>query len=893
MAEIAALGFAIDSNRDIRRATNDLNALTGAAGQVQAGVERLRNSFMRMAIAAGAAVSTALSLKALFDYKDAMAEVSTLVDTSKFSMFELSNEALRQAKAYGNLQGQVKAYYQIISAGAGTVGQATEILDTSNKLAIGGVTDIATAADGLTSILNAYGDKVGGAMAVSDAMFVAMRAGKTTIGELAATLGRVAPLAVQTGTSFDELTAAVAALTKGGITTNESITGVRAILAAVAKPSSEAAELAKQLGLEFNSSALAAKGFAKFLEDVKSKTGGSTDALAILFGGVEAIIPMLALSGQAGKDFANILEQMKDKAGSTEEAFKKMESSPGFQMQRVVSNLTSEFIKMASAFGDMLVPALRTVADNMNLLPGIIQEVFNGFVGLGVLLGIKFVGEVGLASAAIISLEASLKLLRVAIAGTGIGVLAIILGDVTYNIYQAIIANDELAAKTNEAGNSASGVYERLKTGLLALLETFNYVSKTIAAFFMGAFATIYQAYAGMHNLVSAGLRMLGFEIGDMDTMWATKVFIRLNDEAQESGAKAGELWGQAFGVTASKEAVGFMAELQKSLGNIGNIGQKIKPGEFKKNSNFSVETDDAKKLKDAYDKIINTSNQRIDQIKLEAQVLGMESEAAARLQYEQELLNKATNSHIVLTQQQRNQLMEIAAQTAAVQEQTRKLKEAYDLGQSVTRGFFSDFQQNVRNGTSLWESFGRAADGVLNRIMDKATQMAADGIWDMIFKSTSSSGIGGIGSLFSGLFNANGNVFSDGVSGYSNQIVARPTAFRFAKGGRFGIMGEAGPEAIMPLSRDSSGRLGVQIANGSPGSGGYIRVEVTTKVDKDGNLKPFVQQVSGEVAGQAIVYASPGIVEQSTRATGQSLGRGSYDREMAGYGVSRQPRSR
>ena len=60
----------------------------------------------------------------------------------------------------------------------------------------------------------------------------------------------------------------------------------------------------------------------------------------------------------------------------------------------------------------------------------------------------------------------------------------------------------------------------------------------------------------------------------------------------------------------------------------------------------------------------------------------------------------------------------------------------------------------------------------------------------------------------------ANGNVFSGrGISAYSNQIVTKPTNF-FANGGN--VMGEAGPEAIMPLKRDSSGRLGVRASGGS-----------------------------------------------------------------------------
>jgi len=66
------------------------------------------------------------------------------------------------------------------------------------------------------------------------------------------------------------------------------------------------------------------------------------------------------------------------------------------------------------------------------------------------------------------------------------------------------------------------------------------------------------------------------------------------------------------------------------------------------------------------------------------------------------------------------------------------------------------------------------------------------------------------LGSLFSGIF-ANGAAFSNGqVTPFaSGGIVGSPTLFPMANGA--GLMGEAGPEAIMPLKRDKNGKLGVE----------------------------------------------------------------------------------
>ncbi|SCX70906.1 phage tail tape measure protein [Variovorax sp. EL159] len=79
----------------------------------------------------------------------------------------------------------------------------------------------------------------------------------------------------------------------------------------------------------------------------------------------------------------------------------------------------------------------------------------------------------------------------------------------------------------------------------------------------------------------------------------------------------------------------------------------------------------------------------------------------------------------------------------------------------------------------------------------------------------------------------ANGNVFaSPGLHAYANSVVASPTFFPFANG--IGLMGEAGPEAIMPLRRGSDGRLGVSAPAGGGGGGGSLHYAPTNVFNID-----------------------------------------------------------
>lgn len=350
-------GIATNSGR-AERATD---ALTASVKRQQMAMGAIKWASGLLSVAALTAALVALR-RATLDYSASLSEISTLVDTSTVSMDQLSQAAIRQAGQFNSSPlTQTAALYQIISAGASTAAQATDLLTAANRLAVGGVTTVAIAADGLTSVLNAYGDRAGGATAVSDALFVAMRSGKTTVAELSSSLGQVAPLAAQVGVSFDELAGATAALTKGGISTSVAVTGLRAILAAVAKPSSEAEKMAKALGLQFNSTALASKGLSGFLADLQARTGGNTDALALLFGGVEALVPIMALSGQAGKDFAAIMEDMGTKTGATGEAFERVATGPAYQLGVIFSTLSANALQFGTNVLNFLSPAISSL----------------------------------------------------------------------------------------------------------------------------------------------------------------------------------------------------------------------------------------------------------------------------------------------------------------------------------------------------------------------------------------------------------------------------------------------------------------------------------------------------------------------------------------------------
>ena len=151
-----------------------------------------------------------------------------------------------------------------------------------------------------------------------------------------------------------------------------------------------------------------------------------------------------------------------------------------------------------------------------------------------------------------------------------------------------------------------------------------------------------------------------------------------------------------------------------------------------------------------------------------------------------------------------------------------------------MARGFFTDIMSGLRQSGNAFQAFADAAVNSLNRIIEKLLDRTLDGFLSNLFptsgaklQAASLSTIAANPSIFAkgGIFGT-AEKFAKGGT-FTNQIVTSPTLFKFANGGKFGEMGEAGPEAIMPLTRGPNGALGVQ-AHGS----GSRKAEINIKQD-------------------------------------------------------------
>ncbi|MBN3369082.1 phage tail tape measure protein [Clostridium botulinum] len=269
--------------------------------------------------------------------------------------------------------------YDAISSGV-AANESIQAAVTSAKLAKAGFSDSNSSLKILTSTMNVYGLTGQKAMqSISDKLLVTQNLGVTTVGELANSMGSLTPIAKSAGSSIDEMLAGMASLTKNGLKTEEAVTSLKSVFSSVIKPTEEASKTAQQLGIDFSASALKSKGFAKFLEEIKVKTGGNTETMGKLFGNVNALSGALVLTGKGFGDFNTSLDAMQNSVGLTDKAFETMNNSLISKFGKMKNRLTNMATEMMQGTGGQLGVLIDNITGKLKQWQedGTIEQVAN------------------------------------------------------------------------------------------------------------------------------------------------------------------------------------------------------------------------------------------------------------------------------------------------------------------------------------------------------------------------------------------------------------------------------------------------------------------------------------------------------------------------------------
>lgn len=333
-----------ESSKKSRDGIKELQGVLASAG-IAATLNEIKNGFFDCSEAA-----------AQFETSTAM--VATIADTSQKSLSDISKEV----RTYSNETGEAasdmaEATYQAISASVNTA-DAASFAGTATKLAVGGFTSATTAVDVLTTAINAYGLAASDATQLSDYLITTQNLGKTSVDQLAQSVGKVIPLASAYNVQMDNLSSAYAVLTANGIATAESGTYLKSMLNELGDTGSDVSEaLLSSTGKTF--AQLMEQGYS--LGDVMSMLGDAVDgdstAFNALWSSTEAGIGALSLFNAGADKYNSVLDSMRTSAGATEKAYSTMADTTDKSKQR----MENSFNNLKISVGDVLNPALTQV----------------------------------------------------------------------------------------------------------------------------------------------------------------------------------------------------------------------------------------------------------------------------------------------------------------------------------------------------------------------------------------------------------------------------------------------------------------------------------------------------------------------------------------------------
>lgn len=334
-------------------------------------------------IGISAGIAFAQAAKGAYDFEkqfqQSMKEVATLSSGIKGSLTDFMNSVIDMTREVpvGAVE-SAKALYQIVSAGHDGA-DAMNILKVSAKAAIGGVTETATSADAITTILNAYKKGASEAESVSDMLFTTAKLGKTTMGELGKSIAQAAPIASSFGIDIEDVLAAVVSITKQGVPTAEAMTKIRAAIMGTANHLGDAA--------------FSGRSFQEALQLIYNEANGSTTKMKELLGTDEALQAALMITGQNAVGAASDLDQMKNATGAAEAAFKEMSSSTENQMKLLGNNITAALRPL----GQEILKEISAAAQSMNeaFKDGSVQEALKDIGALIVVVTTALAGYKG------------------------------------------------------------------------------------------------------------------------------------------------------------------------------------------------------------------------------------------------------------------------------------------------------------------------------------------------------------------------------------------------------------------------------------------------------------------------------------------------------------------
>ena len=450
------------------------------------------------------------------ELKGSLTEVVTLtgsVGDAAAKDFSLFKDTVKSVSTEFGIAQDVltNGLYNAISAGV-PKDNALTFLQVASEASIAGVTDVNTAVDGLSTVLNAFGLDASETQAVADSMFTAVKGGKTTFSELSGSMFQVAPAAAAAGVSYQEVNAAITGLTAAGTPTSVATTQIKAALTALQRPTDEMTALFNGLGYESAQAAIEAEGFQFALGAVSDYADGNNGKMIKLLGSVEAVSAVQVLAGTGAEKFTQELANQADAAGSTAAAFEELDATRSAERNRVAfENLTlaignallpvavglTDFLQTTFIpfMEDKLVPAFENISTYITetVVPAF-QAIF-GWISDNIPTVATFIGVLGGLLVIFNAATIATKLWSIAQAFLNVTLLANPLTWVALAVAALVAGIVYLATKTTFFQDIWAAMVEFVTNAWQSFADLFISIGKNIASFFVDFTANLVSGW--------------------------------------------------------------------------------------------------------------------------------------------------------------------------------------------------------------------------------------------------------------------------------------------------------------------------------------------------------------------------------------------------------------
>ncbi|HRY33395.1 MAG TPA: phage tail tape measure protein [Bacteroidales bacterium] len=338
----------------------------------------LTSSFVK--IAAGAAAFGVLASGSLA-FESAMARANTMSGQGAEQFKGLTDQVKKIASVVPIAKKELAdGLYEVFSNGVPEKNWVS-FLESSSRTAVGSVADLKQVVGVTATVIKNYKLSWDDTLLVQDKIQRAAQLGKTQFQELGEYLPLVAGSASQLGISIDELLGSFATLTGVSGNTATVSTQLNAVMTALIKPTSEATEVAKKMGFQFDAAAVKASGgLIPFLNNLKpsvesfARSNGmlAENIYATLFGSAEAMKGLLPVIGSVKDDFIRKTSEIAQSSGTISQAFGIMSQTTESKAQAFKNNLSNAM--------DGVVSILKPAADSFLGLASRVMESVGSFM---------------------------------------------------------------------------------------------------------------------------------------------------------------------------------------------------------------------------------------------------------------------------------------------------------------------------------------------------------------------------------------------------------------------------------------------------------------------------------------------------------------------------------